>query len=114
MSAALTLNDLTVPMRALRALAVDFAYLPAPAVSMSRIYPKRLELSLHQGLGPFDVWRTALGIEPEAVRFRAQGDGRTWSLKALGEFAGAEVELVAYGDALDSVLQGAESGGGDA
>ena len=68
MSAALTLDGLAVPMRALRALALDFADLPAPTLAISTVYPKRLELSLHQGLGPFDVWRMALGIDPQAVR----------------------------------------------
>ena len=114
MSAALTLDGLAVPMRALRALALDFADLPAPTLAISTVYPKRLELSLHQGLGPFDVWRMALGIDPQAVRFRAQSDGRTWSLTALGEFAGAEIELVAYGASLDSMREEAEDGGGDA
>jgi hypothetical protein len=109
----LTLDGLTIPMRALRTLAVDFPDLPAPTVGMTTIYPKQLELALHQGLGPFEVWRAALGIEPDAVRFREQSDGRTWTLTALGEFAGAEIKLTAYGDAVDSTSTTAGDGGRD-
>ncbi|MFE2474277.1 hypothetical protein [Streptomyces mirabilis] len=114
MSENLTLDGLTVPMRALRALAVDFPDLPAPTLEISTIWPKRLELSLHNGLGLFETWRVALGIAPDDVQFREQSDGRTWVLLASGEFAGAELKLIAYGDSPDSLRESSGDGGGDA
>ncbi len=93
-----TLDDLTVPMRALRLLAADFGHLPAPTVSISPIYPERLELSLHSGLPGFEAWREALGIAPDVVLYREQSDGRTRVLRAVAAYAGAVVELIGYGD----------------
>ncbi|MGW0945194.1 hypothetical protein ACWD4O_21950 [Streptomyces sp. NPDC002623] len=95
----LTLDGLAVPLRALRLLAVDFGHLPAPVLSVSSIYPERLELSLHRGgLPGFEAWREALGVAPDDVDFHVQGDGRTGVLCTLTAYAGAELELVGYGD----------------
>ncbi|MET7484054.1 hypothetical protein [Streptomyces sp. NPDC005538] len=109
MSDILTLSGLSVPMRALRTLAAEYGDLPAPAVSVSTVYPERLELSLHQGLGEFEIWRASLNISPEHVEFREQA-GDTWTLLACVLYAGAEVRLIAYGPSLDSL----RDGGGDA
>ncbi|WP_328735447.1 hypothetical protein [Streptomyces bobili] len=113
MSELLTLAGLSVPMRALRMLAAEYGDLPAPAVGVSTIYPERLELSLHKGLGAFEVWRAALGIGPDEVEFGEQA-GSIWTLQASALYAGAEVRLVAYGPSLDSVRAGTGDGGGDA
>ncbi|EGX54417.1 hypothetical protein SZN_38058, partial [Streptomyces zinciresistens K42] len=51
MSAILTLDGLSVPLGALRLLAVDFPDLPAPVVDVSSLYPERLSLSLHSSQG---------------------------------------------------------------
>lgn len=99
MSEDLTLGGLAVALRALRLLAVDFSHLPAPDVHASPVFPDRLELSFHCGLPDFEVWREALGISPDAVVYREQGDGRTRVLKASADFAGAALELTGYGDA---------------
>jgi hypothetical protein len=80
---------------------------------VSTIYPERLELSLHNGLGEFEVWRTAMGIRPEQVEFAEQA-GNTWTLKASAPYAGAEIRLIAYGPTLDSVRASVAEGGGDA
>ncbi|WP_327137155.1 hypothetical protein OG585_20600 [Streptomyces sp. NBC_01340] len=114
MSENLTLDGLAVPIRALRALAVEFPDLPAPTLEISTIWPKRLELSLYDDLAPFETWRVALGIAPDDVQFREQNGGRTWVLQASGEFAGAELKLIAYGASLDSLREQAGDGGGDA
>lgn len=114
MSENLTLDGLTIPLRALRALAVDFPHLPAPTLAISTIYPERLELSLHDALGAFEPWRAALDIPADAVEFREQGDGRTWVLVVSGEFAGAELKLIAYGASLYSLHEQDGDGGGDA
>ncbi|MGV9251815.1 hypothetical protein [Streptomyces sp. NPDC003697] len=98
----MTLDDLTVPLRALRLLAVDFPHLPAPDVDLSTLYPDRLRLIFHdtscESLAAFEQWRTALRIAPEAVDTRTQSDGRTRVLAAEGSFAGAVIVLTAYAD----------------
>ncbi|MBR8643011.1 hypothetical protein KEF29_36065 [Streptomyces tuirus] len=106
MNEDLTLDGLAVPLRALRLLAVDFSHLPAPDVHVSPIFPDRLELSFHRGLPDFEVWREAMGISPDEVVYREQGDGRTRVLKASVDFAGAALELTGYSDACAPELIG--------
>ncbi|MEV0174925.1 hypothetical protein AB0I00_27865 [Streptomyces sp. NPDC050803] len=103
MSGNRTLDDLAAPMRALRLLAVDFGHLPAPTVSISPIYPDQLELALHSGLSDFEAWREALGVAPGNVDYHVQGDGRTGVLRSTVTFAGADLELVGYGDVAANV-----------
>ncbi|MFF7529635.1 hypothetical protein ACFZB2_11135 [Streptomyces bobili] len=94
----LTLDGLAVPLRVLRLLAVDFGHLPAPDVTVSTIYPNRLELTFHNSLTDFEVWREALGICADDVIYREQSIGRTRVLKAVADYAGAELELTGFGD----------------
>ncbi|MFD8301505.1 hypothetical protein ACFV29_03965 [Streptomyces sp. NPDC059690] len=99
MSEGLTLDDLAMPLRALRMLAADFGNLPAPTVRVSPIWPDHLELSLHGDLAGFETWRDALDIAPDVVRYDTQGEGgRTCVLQAGIEYAGGELKLVGYGD----------------
>ncbi|MFG2309652.1 hypothetical protein ACGFS9_13405 [Streptomyces sp. NPDC048566] len=113
MSGLSRLAGLSVPMRALVALAAECGHLPAPAVGVTPIFPERVDLALHNGLGEFEVWRVALGIRPESVEFGEQ-TGDTWVLKAFARYAGAEVRLIAYGPTLASVRAVAGDGGWDA
>ncbi|WP_406508411.1 hypothetical protein [Streptomyces sp. NBC_00212] len=92
----LRLDDLTVALRALRLLAAEFAELPAGGVSVSTIWPDRVELSFHDDLPGFEAWRAALGIDPDAVELRPQEQGRTWCLLARADYAGADVRLFGY------------------
>ncbi|MFF0588697.1 hypothetical protein ACFYWD_22335 [Streptomyces sp. NPDC003781] len=96
------LDDLLIPLRALRLLAVDFPHLPAPDVDVSPLYPERLRLSFHdtscESLAAFEQWRTALRIAPTAVVARTQHGGSTRVLAAEGVFAGAVVVLTAFAD----------------
>ncbi|MFT2018151.1 hypothetical protein ACMA1D_20260 [Streptomyces sp. 796.1] len=100
---ALTVEELANPLRALRLLASDFTHLPAPAIKVTDIFPDCLELSFHGaaddlgGFAAFETWRQALRVEPDTVEFAVQSGGRTHSLSAYTEFAGASVRLVAYG-----------------
>ncbi|MFJ9819326.1 hypothetical protein ACIRU3_29525 [Streptomyces sp. NPDC101151] len=96
MSEGLTLDDLSVPLRVLRLLAADFGHLPAPVVEVTDIFPNRLDLRFHDALSEFEVWREALGIAPDDVTHGTQGEGRTRVLSASIEYAGAELNLVAY------------------
>lgn len=98
MNKGLTLDDLAVPLRVLRLLAVDFGHLPAPEIFVSTIYPDRLELRFHDDLSGFEMWRDVLGIGSDAVDYHEQSDGRTRVLKASADYAGAVVELTGYGD----------------
>lgn len=98
MSETLTLDDLVAPLRALRLLATDFGHLPGPDVQVSPVYPDRLELRFHGDLNGFEAWREAMGIAPDAVTYREQSGGRTRVLKASGDYAGAVVLLIGYGD----------------
>ncbi|MDH6217612.1 hypothetical protein [Streptomyces pseudovenezuelae] len=97
MSDALTLDELSVPLRALRLLAVDFGHLPAPAVHVTTIWPDRLKLDFHDDLAGFESWREALGIAPDAVTHGTQSAGRTRVLRMVTEYGGATLELVGYG-----------------
>ena len=94
----LTLDDLSVPLRALRLLAVDFGHLPVSEVQVSTVYPDRLELRFHDDLTAFEAWREAVGIAPDDVVYREQADGRTRVLRAFGDYAGAVLELIGFGD----------------
>ena len=94
----LTLDDLAVPLRALRLLALDFGHLVAPDITVSTVYPDRLELTFHNGLTDFEEWRQALGIAPDTVAYREQNAGRTRVLTASADYAGTVLELTGYGD----------------
>ncbi|MGW6822066.1 hypothetical protein [Streptomyces sp. NPDC055005] len=93
---ALLLQSLDVPLRALRLLAVDYPHLPAPAVAVSTVYPDRLELSFHDGLGAFEAWREELMIDPGRVSHGVHAGGRTQVLQIEVEYAGARLLLVGY------------------
>ncbi|WEO97363.1 hypothetical protein A6P39_026950 [Streptomyces sp. FXJ1.172] len=107
MNEGLTLDDLAAPLRALRLLAADFGHLSAPAVRVTPIYPERLELAFHDDLAGFEGWRDALGIAPDAVTHGTQSGGRTRVLRSSIEYAGAELELVAYARIPAEALVGA-------
>ncbi|MBF6046395.1 hypothetical protein GO001_14365 [Streptomyces sp. NRRL B-1677] len=93
----LSLGDLRAPLVVLRLFGADLAHLPAPCVSVSTIFPDRLELSFHDdGLAGFEAWREALGMAPEAVSYHEQSAGSTRVLRAESDYAGARVELVGY------------------
>ncbi|MGA5323597.1 hypothetical protein ACPCIU_24535 [Streptomyces seoulensis] len=103
MTELLTLDDLSAPLRSLRLLAVDFPDLPGPVVDVSTIYPDRLSLSWHDGQGgfpSFEAWRAALGIDPAAVDFHVQCDGRTGVMQAQTVYGGAHIALTGYAKVL--------------
>ncbi|MFJ8332907.1 hypothetical protein [Streptomyces sp. NPDC094437] len=97
---AVTLDDLSVALRALRLLTTDFGHLPGPDLHVSTIFPRRVELALHdsrlESMAAFEVWREALGIDPDAVKYVEQSSGCTRVLTGCGEFAGVVVELTAF------------------
>jgi len=72
--------------------------LPGAHFGVSTIFPNQLDISLHDGLGAFELWREALGIPADAVKFSARNTAM--NLKATTTFAGATVELIGYADPL--------------
>jgi hypothetical protein len=98
MNESLTLDGLTIPLRALRLLAADFGGLPAPDIDLTHIFPERLTLCFHDGFHAFEAWREALGVPPEDVSHSVQGGGTTRVLKASTDYAGASIHLRGYAD----------------
>ncbi|WP_314411985.1 hypothetical protein [Streptomyces sp. DSM 40484] len=106
MSENLTLDNMAVPLRALRLLSLDFGHLPAPNMHVSTVYPERLELTFYDDPAGFEAWREALRVAPDAVTYRVQNDGQTGVLSASVDHAGATVRLTAYADIVAPVLVG--------
>ncbi|GGQ12387.1 hypothetical protein [Streptomyces roseolilacinus] len=102
----LTLAELNTPLLALRLFSAEFAHLPAPCVSVSTVYPDRLDLTFHDNLAAFEAWRAALGIAPEAVSYREQGD-HTRVLTTDTTYAGAHLHLVGFGRLTPAPVDGA-------
>nr|WP_202488895.1 hypothetical protein [Streptomyces sp. SID5473] len=95
------MTDLSVPLRALRLIGSEFAYLPAPSVSVTPVYPDRLELLFHgDGFAAFEVWREVLKLPAEGVVHRVQSSGSIGVLIVHGAFAGAEIRLVGFAPVL--------------
>ncbi|MFB7255732.1 hypothetical protein [Streptomyces nojiriensis] len=96
MNTPLTLTSLGAPLMALRLFADVYRHLPAPCVSISTVYPNRLELAFHEDLDGFEMWCQALGIRPVNVQHGVQGGGSTRVLKAETNYSGGVVRLVGY------------------
>lgn len=107
MSESLKLDDLSVPLRALRLLAVDFGHLSAPWVHVGCVYPEQLELTFHDDLVGFEAWREALGIAPDAVTHGTQSNGGTRVLQATADFTGAVLKLTGFAQITDPAPSGA-------
>lgn len=107
-----TLAVLSAPLLVLRMFSAEFSHLPAPCVSVSTVYPDRLDLSFHNDFGGFEAWREALGIAAESVSHHVQGDGRTRVLEAEADYAGARLSLTGFAKipAFSAVRSGAEVG----
>ncbi|MER7817067.1 hypothetical protein [Streptomyces sp. NPDC096153] len=95
---ALTLADLGAPLLALRLFGAEFGHLPAPHLSVSTVYPNRLNLSFHDDLAGFETWRDVLGMQPGAVSYHVQGEGRTRVLEVRAEYAGVELLLTGFAE----------------
>ncbi|WP_445402737.1 hypothetical protein ACSMX9_14610 [Streptomyces sp. LE64] len=104
---AVTMADLSAPLRVLRLLAAEHPDLPAPCMRVSTVFPDLLDLSFHPSLdeeghgafGVFEAWREALGIDPGSVVHGVQGGGLTLVLSVQTVFMGARLRLAGYADA---------------
>ncbi|MEV7722652.1 hypothetical protein [Streptomyces sp. NPDC088184] len=93
-----TMSGLSAALKAAAGLAERFSDLPAVEVRVSRIGAPRVELSVHEGLGQFEVWRSALGIgHADVVRGTECGGGPLMWLSADAVVDGVTVHLVGYG-----------------
>ncbi|MCR8574701.1 hypothetical protein [Streptomyces sp. Isolate_219] len=76
-------------------------YLPFARIEFSPYQPDVIQISLHENLGDFDQWRSALGIPHSAVDYKPNGPSRMY-LQAAGEFAGVKVEITGFGTAVEA------------
>ncbi|MFC5916137.1 hypothetical protein [Streptomyces pulveraceus] len=84
--------------KVLASLVDRFPDLPATDAAVSRIYGTRVELSVHDDLGQFEVWRSALGIAPaQVVRETECGGGPLMWLRADTIVDDVTIHLVGYG-----------------
>lgn len=90
-----TVADQKAALAALALAASTFNHLPAPEFRVSRLYPNRLTISLHDDLGDFEAWREAMSIPTARVSYDTQPDSGV--LTATAEWGGALVELLGYG-----------------
>ncbi|MDX3591570.1 hypothetical protein PV749_10585 [Streptomyces sp. ID03-2B] len=91
-----TMSGLSTPVTVLASLMARFPDLPAVDVSLSTVFPERLELSAHDDLAVFEAWREALDIDPGTVVHKVQSGGTTRVLDAQTVFTGIRVRLVGY------------------
>lgn len=91
-----TLADVRAPLLALRMLLTELPDLPAGTVRVSDVYPDRLDVTLHNDLSLFEIWREALGIAPGLVTCGTQNSGGTWVLTVSADYAGATVCLTGF------------------
>jgi hypothetical protein len=95
---------------ALAQIAAAFGHLPAVCFDLGDIYPDRLDISVHDNLGHFEVWRCALGIAADAVEYGTFGS--KMYLSGRGSFAGATVKLTGYAASLPAPAPAVVSVGG--
>lgn len=112
MNEVVTLADQRPAMDALAQIAAAFEHLPAACFGLGDIYPDRLDISVHDDLGHFEVWRCALGIAVDAVEFGTFGT--KMYLVGRGSFAGATVKLTGYAASLPAPAPAVASVGGAA
>ncbi|MEU6967354.1 hypothetical protein AB0A71_06365 [Kitasatospora aureofaciens] len=77
------------------------AHLPAPAVLLELLnvpgtydFAWGLSIGLHDGLGHFEQWRAALGLDPAAVEHKQRGD--TGWLAVTGLHTGIPVKVCGF------------------
>ncbi|MFJ9459173.1 hypothetical protein ACIRST_29310 [Kitasatospora sp. NPDC101447] len=96
-----TAADQVNAVGALLALLTTHANLPAPdlhvkltAVPGTHEWAWGLYIALHEGLGQFEQWRAALGLDPAAIEQKHHGT--TGWLIAPGTHCGVPVELYGF------------------
>lgn len=91
------MSRLSTALKILASLADRFPDLPIADAAISRIYAQ-VELSIHDDLGHFEAWRSALGISPvQVVRKTECGGGPLMWLCADTVLDGVTVQLIGYG-----------------
>jgi hypothetical protein len=94
MNEATTVAGQGVALGALAQITAAFGHLPAACFDINDVYPDRVQISLHDGLADFELWRTALGIPGADVDYGTLPESMT--LTGFGSFAGAEIKLSGF------------------
>lgn len=98
-----TVADQRMALEALSAILRVFGHLPGAHFGISTIYPDRVDISCHDGLADFELWRETLGIPAQSVRFRC--NDTTTNLTAPGSYAGASIQLNGFAPTPHDVAQ---------
>ncbi|MER5813332.1 hypothetical protein ABT143_35020, partial [Streptomyces sp. NPDC002033] len=76
-----SLREMQAPLLVLGVFAGHFWHLPAPTVSVSSVFPDRLDLDFFDAPAAFEAWREALGIDPHTISEHVQLGGGSRVLK---------------------------------
>ncbi|MFE5517451.1 hypothetical protein ACFQ9Q_06890 [Streptomyces virginiae] len=95
-----SLREMQAPLLVLGAFAGHFWHLPAPTVSVSSVFPERLDLDFFDTPAAFEAWREALGIDPQTISEHVQGDGVNRILTVEAEWGGALLRLRSFAPVL--------------
>ncbi|MFJ4990018.1 hypothetical protein ACIP9H_40260 [Streptomyces sp. NPDC088732] len=92
----LTMGDQAREIVALAGLAAEYADMPAAFITVSDV-PGALHIDLQlDSPQDFEVWRAALGIDPQSVLLRLSGRD-SWLSTEAGEYRGVSVGLAGFG-----------------
>jgi hypothetical protein len=92
--------DQAAAIEVLAVIGRTFAHMPPVDINLSPITPGELTLSIHNDLGAFEEWRTALGIAADDIEHQQRPRSSHMTLKGRTVFARVDVELVGYAPAL--------------
>ncbi|MFI1948806.1 hypothetical protein ACH46F_33775 [Streptomyces virginiae] len=91
-----SLREMQAPLLVLGVFAGHFWHLPAPTVSVSSVYPDRLDLDFFDAPADFEAWREALGIDPQLISEHVQRSGGNRVLTVDAEWGGAQLRLRSF------------------
>lgn len=95
-----SLREMQAPLLVLGVFAGHFWHLPAPTVSVSSVFPDQLDLDFFDTPAAFEAWREALGIDPQTISERVQGNGASRVLTVEAEWGGAMLRLRSFAPVL--------------
>ncbi|MFF0389363.1 hypothetical protein ACFYS8_11795 [Kitasatospora sp. NPDC004615] len=89
---------------ALLAMVTVFPHLPAPGLRLEILPPGKaggtyawgVNVSIHDGLGHFEQWRAALGLDTDDVTAYLDDDDLTNWLQVSGTWSGVPVQIIGY------------------
>ncbi|MFF4390750.1 hypothetical protein ACFY0G_28785 [Streptomyces sp. NPDC001552] len=91
-----SLREMQAPLLVLGVFAGHFWHLPAPTVSVSSVFPDRLDMDFFDTPAAFEAWREALGIDPQTISEHVQGNGVNRVLEVEAEWGGARLRMRSF------------------